>query len=67
MEKKRFMKKTMSELGLNTGDDIPLNKSLKFPALTIIIRCALQNGEILYPQISLDECLYESYIHLTLI
>ena len=67
MEKKRFMKKTMSELGLNTGDDISLNKSLKFPALTIIIRCALQNGETLYPQISLDECLYESYIHLTLI
>ena len=27
--------------------------------MTIIIRCILQKGEILYPQIYLDECLYE--------
>ena len=35
------------------------NKHLKFPTLTIIIKCVLQNDETLYPQIYLDECLYE--------
>ena len=49
-----------SRIGVNTDDDIPLNKPLKFPTLTIIIRCVFQNGDTLYPQIYLDECLYES-------
>ena len=40
-------------------DDMPLNKPLKFPTLTIIIRCVFQEGENLYPQIYLDECLYK--------
>ena len=46
-------------IGINTDDDLPLNKPLKFPTLTIIIRCVLQKGEKLYPQIYLDTCLYE--------
>ena len=41
-------------------DDVPLNKPLKFPTLTIIIRCVFQKGEELDPLIYLDECLYES-------
>ena len=50
-----------SRIRVNTDDDIPLNKPLKFPTLTIIIRWVFQNGKInLYPQIYLDECLYES-------
>ena len=60
VEKNYFMKKIMLELGLIlTDDDLPLNKQLKFPTLTIIIRCVLQKGEKLYPQIYLDECLYK--------
>ena len=47
------------EIGFNTDDNVPLNKKLKFPSLTIIIRCIFQNGKELYPQIYLDECLYE--------
>ena len=47
-------------LGVNTDDNLPLNKPLKFPTLTTIIRCILQNDKKLYPQIYLDECLYES-------
>ena len=43
----------------NTDDDIPLNKTIKFPTLTIIIRCIFQNGKKLCPQVYLDECLYE--------
>ena len=33
---------------------------MKFPTLTIIIRCVFQEeGKRLHPQIYLDECLYE--------
>ena len=58
--KKMFYEKNnYSRIGVNTDDDIPLNKPLKCPKLTIIIRCVLQNDETLYPQIYLHECLYE--------
>ena len=57
--KELFYKKNYAKIGINTDDDLPLNKPLKFPTLTIIIRCVLQEGEKLYPQIYLDECLYE--------
>ena len=34
-----FYKKNYARLGVNTDDDVPLNKPLKFPTLTVIIRC----------------------------
>ena len=40
-------------------DLILSNKPLKFPTLTINIRCVLKEGEKLCPLIYLDECLYE--------
>ena len=58
--KKLFYEKNYAKIGVNTDDDIPLNKQLKFPTLTIIIRCIFQNGKKLCPQIYLDDCLYES-------
>ena len=57
--KKNFYEKNYARIGVNTDDDLPLDKQLKFPTLTIIIRCVLQNGEKLYPQIYIDECSYE--------
>ena len=49
-----------AKAGVNTDDDdIPLSKKIKFPSLTIIIRCVFQNGNKLQPQVYLDECLYE--------
>ena len=54
-----FFEKHYGKIGVNTDDDLTLNKPLTFPALTIIIRCVFQNGKTLYPQIYLDECLYE--------
>ena len=57
--KELFYEKNYARIGINTDDDLPLNKQLKFPTLTIIIRCVFQEGEKLYPQIYLDECLYE--------
>ena len=45
------------KIGVNTDDNVPLNKKLKFPLLTIIIRCVFEKSGRLYPQIYLDECL----------
>ena len=59
VEKNCFIKKIMLEFGVNTDDDLPLNKLLKFPTLTIIAKCVFQEGEKLYSQIYLDKYLYE--------
>ena len=57
--KELFYEKNYAKIGISTDDDLPLNKSVKFPTLVIIIRCVFQEGKKLYPQIYLDDCLYE--------
>ena len=57
---KMYYEKNYARVGVNTDDDVPLNKPLKFPSLTIIIRYIFQTGKKLCPQVYLDECLYES-------
>ena len=57
--KELFYEKSYARIGINTDDDFPLNKPLKFPTLTIVIRCVLQKGKKLYLQIYLDKYLYE--------
>ena len=57
--KELFYEKNYARIGLNTDDDLPLNKPLKFPTLTTIIRCVFQEGEKLYLQAYLDESLHE--------
>ena len=51
--------KDYMKIKFNSDDDLPLNKPLKFHAMTIIIRSVFEEGGKLYPQIYLDECLYE--------
>ena len=60
--KELFYEKYYARIGVNTDDDLPLNKPLKFPKLTIIIRCIFQEGKKLYPQIYLDRCLYDLHV-----
>ena len=43
----------------NSDDDLPLNKPLKFRALTIIIRSVLEEDGKRYLQVFLDDTLYE--------
>ena len=43
----------------NSNDDLPLNKPLKLHAMTITIRLVLEEDGKLYPQIFLDDALYE--------
>ena len=58
--KELFYEKKYARIVVNTDDDMPLNKPLKFPTLTIVIRCVFQEGEKLYPEICLDERLYKN-------
>ena len=48
------------KIKLNTYDNLPLNKPLKFHMLTIIVRCTFGEDGKFYPQLCLDDCLYEA-------
>ena len=47
------------KIKFNSYDDLPLNKSLKFHAMAIIIRSVFEENGKLYPQPFLDDTLYE--------
>ena len=42
-----------------SDDSLPLNKLIYFPTLTIVIRCAFKQNGVFYPQVYLDDCLYQ--------
>ena len=52
--------KDFMEIKFDTDDDLPLNKPLKFPTMTIVFRSDFDEDGKFYPIIYLDECLYES-------
>ena len=47
------------KINLNSDDNLPLNKPLKFHLMTIIIRSVFEEDGKLYPQVFLDDSLYE--------
>ena len=47
------------KIKLNSDDNLPLNNPLKLHNLTIIFRSVFEEDAKYYPQIYLDECLYE--------
>ena len=47
------------KIKFNPDDDLALNEPLKFHAVTIIIRSVFEKGGKLYPQVFLDDTLYE--------
>ena len=51
--------KDYMKIKFNLDDDLPLNKPLKFYAITIIIRSVFEEDGKLYPQLFLDDTLYE--------
>ena len=42
--------------------DLPLDTLIEFHMLTIVINCVIEKGNKYYPEIYLDECLYEADI-----
>ena len=51
--------KDFTKIRFDTDDDLPLNKPLILYMLTIIFRSAFEDEGKFYPQVYLDECLYE--------
>ena len=51
---KFFYEKHFCKIGINTEDDLPLEKSLKFLTLIVNINLVFQSNNKLYPQIFLD-------------
>ena len=43
----------------DSNDDIPLNKILSIPVLSIVVKLVFQNENKYYPQIHIYECQYE--------
>ena len=42
-----------------SDDSLRLNKLIYFPALTVFIRCIFKKGDLFYPQVYLDDALYQ--------
>ena len=59
MVEKRFFMKSYCKVGINTEDDLPLKKSLKYSTLTVNINLVFRVDNKLYPEIYLNECFYE--------
>ena len=47
------------KIKISSNDDIPLNKELNFPTITVITRNIFEKDGKYCPQIFLDECLCE--------
>ena len=56
---KVFYEKNYRKIGINTEDDLPLKKSLKFLTVIVNINLVVQADNKLFTQIYLDECFYE--------
>ena len=48
------------KIKLLTDDFLPLNKLIYFPTLTGVIRCVFKQNGVFYPQVYLDDCLYQT-------
>ena len=51
--------KDYMNIKFNSDDNLPLNKLLKFHNMTITIRYVFEKDGKLYPQVFLDDTLYE--------
>ena len=51
--------KDYMEIKFSSDDNLSLNKSLKFTLMTITVRCVFEENGKLYPQVFLDDTLYD--------
>ena len=57
--KKGRYDKGFMKIKSDTDDDLPLDKQLKFPTMIIVVRSVFEDKGKCYPQVYLDESLYE--------
>ena len=43
----------------DSDDELPLNKTIQTPTITIVVRAIFLENNKYYPQVFLDECLYQ--------
>ena len=53
------MGKYLKKIRFESNDDLPLNKPIKLRLLTIIIRSVFSEDDKFYPQLFLDDALYD--------
>ena len=58
-EKSGEYEREYMENKFNSDDKLPLNKQLKFLIVTVVIRSVFEEDSKYYPQVFLDDCLYE--------
>ena len=51
-----------NKLSFSSNVDLPIDTLIEFRALTIVINCVVEKDNKYYPEIYLDECLYEAGI-----
>ena len=56
--KENDYRKDYTKIKFNSDSDLPLNKPLKFYAMSIIIKSVFEEVSKLYPLIFLDDALY---------
>ena len=49
-----------NKIEISTNDKLPLKNLIYFPTLTVVIRRVFKQGGIFYPQVYLDDGLYQS-------
>ena len=47
------------KIKFNSDDELPLNKTIEIPSMTIVVRAIFHENNKYYPQVFLDECLYK--------
>ena len=50
------------KIKFNLDDQLPLNKMMEIPTMTIVVRAVFHENNKYYPQVFLDECLYKLQI-----
>ena len=51
--------KDLMKIKFDSDDDLPLNKKVKFPTMTVVVRSVFEDEGKFYPQVYLDQCLFE--------
>ena len=47
------------KIKFHSDDELPLNKKIETPIMTIVVRAVFLENNKYYPHIFLDECLYK--------
>ena len=50
------------KIKFNSDDELPLNKTIEIPTMTIVVKAIFYENNKFYPQVLLYECLYKSKI-----